>query len=264
LELMKKRLDEHLADVGVFDSRASAKAAVMEGRVSVDGRSDVKPGYQVTGGEEITVSRPGHGYVSRGGVKLSHALEVFDLDVSGKVVLDVGSSTGGFTDCLLRNGASHVIALDVGKGQLHWRLREDSRVTPIEGYNARYLRPGDLPVAPELAVVDVSFISLTRVIGPVFGALPGDGEVVALVKPQFEAGREFVRKGGVIKDCEVHLQVLKRLADWFAEKGMALLGVTTSPIKGPRGNIEFFVRIGAAGRSIDTGELEREVSRAHG
>ncbi len=261
---MKKRLDQHLTDEGYFDSRARARAAVMEGKVEVDGRRDVKPGTQVSGGEEIRVSGEEEQFVSRGGSKLAGALEDFGMDPRGLVALDVGSSTGGFTDCLLRAGASRVMALDVGKGQLHWKLRGDERVTVMEGRNARKLQPGDLPEKPDLAVVDVSFISLTMVLGPVMRALRDGGEVVALVKPQFEAGRASVGKGGVVRDPEVHLQVLRELADWIEGQGMVLLDVAASGLRGPKGNIEFFFRIGSSGSSINASELEREVVRAHG
>ncbi len=261
---MKKRLDQHLVDQGVFESRARAKAAVMEGKVTVDGSAAVKPGTQVEGDEAIVFEGGTEEFVSRGGIKLAHALDAFSIDVSGLVVLDAGSSTGGFTDCLLRGGAERVIALDVGKGQLHWKLRNDPRVSAIEGYNVRNLVPGDLPVKPALAVVDVSFISLTKVLGPIFRALTEGGEVVALVKPQFEAGRQYVEKGGVVKAPETHLQVLREVMFWITEQGLALLGVSASPIRGPKGNIEFFIWVAREGESIPGTELEQEVSRAHG
>jgi 23S rRNA (cytidine1920-2'-O)/16S rRNA (cytidine1409-2'-O)-methyltransferase len=260
---MKQRLDQYLADGGFFESRARAKAAVLEGLISVDGNSNVKPGTQVSGRENITVSDIKEPYVSRGGAKLYHALERFDLDVVGKVVLDVGSSTGGFTDCLLASGASHVVAIDVGKGQLHWKLRQDPRVTVIEGYNARNLKPEDLPRQPSMAVVDVSFISLRKILEPVFGALPADGAVVALVKPQFEAGRDLVEKGGVVKDPEVHLRILRDLLGWLEGKGFSVAEVTASSLRGPKGNIEFFIHITRGGRVIGVEELEQEVRRAH-
>jgi 23S rRNA (cytidine1920-2'-O)/16S rRNA (cytidine1409-2'-O)-methyltransferase len=261
---MKKRLDQYLADGGFFESRARARAAVMEGLVEVDGKRDVKPGTQVSGEESIHVIGGEDPFVSRGGLKLAGALEAFGLDPRGLVVLDVGASTGGFTDCLLRAGAARVMALDVGKGQLHWKLRGDDRVTVLEGRNARELRPQDLPERADLAVIDVSFISLTMVLGPVMRALREGGEALALVKPQFEAGRASVGKGGVVRDPAVHLQVLERLAGWMAGEGMVPLDVAASDLKGPKGNIEFFFRVGRSGKSIDRSELEREVRRAHG
>ncbi len=261
---MKKRLDQYLAEEGLFESRARAKAAVMEGIVSVDGSTDVKPGTQVSGEETIVVSSDDDEYVSRGGLKLAHALTAFGIDVTGLVVLDVGSSTGGFTDCLLRRGAARAIALDVGRGQLHWRLREDPRVTVIEGFNARNLTPEDLPEQPDLSVIDVAFISLTKVLGPVFDTLSDGGEVLALVKPQFEAGRAMVEKGGVVKDPAVHLQVLKDVVSWLSERGLVARDVCASPVRGPRGNIEFFARVAAEGRSVSVAEIEQEVIKAHG
>jgi 23S rRNA (cytidine1920-2'-O)/16S rRNA (cytidine1409-2'-O)-methyltransferase len=261
---MKQRLDQYLADKGIFESRARAKAAVLEGLISVDGNFNVKPGTQVSGCEQIVVSGNEERYVSRGGTKLAQALEDFDLDVTGTVVLDVGSSTGGFTDCLLARGASRVIALDVGKGQLHWKLRQDPRVTVIERYNAKNLHPGDLPEQPSMAVVDVSFISLRKILEPIFGALVADGAVVALVKPQFEAGRKLVEKGGVVRDPEVHLGVLQDLVSWLRQKGLSATEVSTSALRGPKGNIEFFLHIVRGGSGVGDEELDREVRRAHG
>ena len=260
---MKQRLDQYLADRGFFESRARAKAAVLEGLVTVDGNSNVKPGTQVSGGEEIAVSDSEESYVSRGGIKLARALHEFALDVAGQVVLDVGSSTGGFTDCLLASGASHVIAIDVGKGQLHWKLRQDSRVTVIEGYNARKLQLEDLPRQPSIAFVDVSFISLRKVIEPVFGTVAEGGAVIALVKPQFEAGRDLVEKGGVIRNPKVHLRVLQELQEWLEEGGFSVAEVSVSPLRGPKGNMEFFMHIIRGGGGIGVEELEQEVRRAH-
>lgn len=261
---MKRRLDQYLADSGFFESRARAKAAVMEGLISVDGNSNVKPGTQISGSENITISDSERPYVSRGGIKLARALEDFNLDVAGRVVLDVGASTGGFTDCLLAGGASRVIAIDVGRGQLHWKLREDPRVTVIEGFNARNLLPEDLPEQPSIAVVDVSFISLKKVIKPVLGTVEVSGAVVALVKPQFEAGRDLVEKGGVVRNPETHLMVLEDLVRWLREKGLMVKKVCASPLRGPKGNIEFFFHIAHTGTGVSTEELKQEVRRAHG
>lgn len=240
---MKKRLDEHLASSGLFESRSAAKAAVMEGRVAVDGSTGVKPGTQVSGSETIEVAQPASRFVSRGGEKLEGALADMGIEVTGLDVLDVGASTGGFTDCLLSRGAARVAAVDVGKGQLHWRLRKDPRVTAIEGLNARDLAAGDLPFRPGLAVLDVSFISLRKVIEPVWDVLEPPGLVIALVKPQFEAGRGRAPKG-VVRDPSVHLEVLEGLAGWLEEHGLAVTDVAPSRLKGPKGNVEFFVRIG--------------------
>ena len=262
---MRKRLDAHLHREGYFESRELAKAAVMEGIVSVDGRPAMKAGMQVSGDEIFRVERRGCGYVSRGGVKLEYALGQFGLDVGGMAVLDVGSSTGGFTDCLLERGASAVIALDVGRGQLHWKLRNDPRVTVMERFNARNLEPGDLACEPELATIDVSFISLTKVLEPVFGALAEGGTAVALVKPQFEAGRGMVGRGGVVRDPGTHANVMESLAVWMAEREMLIRGAVASPLKGPKGNIEFFVLVSRGiGPVISPDGLRSVVARAHG
>jgi 23S rRNA (cytidine1920-2'-O)/16S rRNA (cytidine1409-2'-O)-methyltransferase len=262
---MKSRLDSYLFENGLFESRALARAAIMEGLVSVDGTHAVKPGTQVSGSEAISVDPMASAYVSRGGLKLEGALEELGIDVRGMDVLDVGASTGGFTDCLLSAGAARVAALDVGKGQLHWRLRNDARVTVIEGCNARYLVPGDLPFSADLSTIDVSFISLEKVLGPVAAALDSHAQIVALVKPQFEAGREQVGRGGVVRDPSVHAGVLRSLAAWLAPEGLSLVGLAASRLRGPKGNIEFFIRIARGGSSTVSGEdIDREVAAAHG
>ncbi len=257
---MKRRLDQFLADEGFFESRARARAAVMEGLVSVDGRDDVKPGTQVSGSESIDVREPASRYVSRGGLKLEGALEDFDFDVGGLDVLDVGASTGGFTDCLLAMGAARVIALDVGKGQLHWKLRRDTRVTVLEGRNARELSSEDLPYQPGLATIDVSFISLEKVIEPVIACLKTGAEVLALVKPQFEAGLGMAPKG-VVRDPATHLEVLLGLKRWLEEKDLVMEAVTPSRIRGPKGNVEFFVKV-SRGRAATEEDLAGAVEKA--
>ena len=261
--MMRIRLDTYLYEHGFFESRVKASAAVLEGLVLVDGLSTVKPGTQVTGKEEIQVLEPPKAFVSRGGIKLDCCLDVFKVDVSGRVAIDVGSSTGGFTECLLKRGAAKVIALDAGKGQLHLKLRQDNRVIVLEGFNARYLKPEDLPLMPSLATVDVSFISLRKVIEPVMHVLT-DKEMVALVKPQFEAGRRFVSKGGVVRDQDVHTEVLNGLLSWLEEHDLGLCGAAASPIKGPKGNIEYFFHIKQSiWSSFDTGDIAAEVRRAN-
>lgn len=261
---MKKRLDIYLFENRYTESRSLARAAVMEGRVSVDGKTSVKPGTQVSGEEDIRIEHGEGRYVSRGGVKLEHALDRFHIDVGGLVVLDVGSSTGGFTECVLRRGASTVIALDVGRDQLHWRLRNDPRVKSMERYNARYLKSTDLPAKPAMATVDVSFISLKKVIEPVWGVIPDDGVMVVLLKPQFEAPRRLVGKGGVVKDPLVHQRLLGELGDWLDERDLVMKDVAASPLSGPKGNLEFFVHVsgGTAGR-VGAEDVRREVERAH-
>jgi 23S rRNA (cytidine1920-2'-O)/16S rRNA (cytidine1409-2'-O)-methyltransferase len=259
---VKKRLDQYLQEAGYFESRSRAQAAVMEGTVSVDGRTDVKPGTQVTGAEDIKVTEGASRYVSRGGFKLAGALAEYGVDVRGMTVIDVGSSTGGFTDCLLQAGASGIIAVDVGKGQLHARLRGDERVTVLEGVNARELDAVELPMRPDLAVIDVSFISLEKVLEPVSRALAAGGSMLALVKPQFEAGVGKAPKG-VVRDPAVHLEVLGGLAVWLKEKGFALRGVTASCLKGPKGNVEFFMLIDrGSGEGVGAGEIAGAVRRA--
>jgi len=222
----------------------------------------VKPGTQVRGTEVVEVREPASRFVSRGGVKLEGALDELGIDVSGVDAVDVGASTGGFTDCLLQRGASRVIALDVGKGQLHWKLRNDSRVSVIEGLNARDLSAADLPFEPGIATVDVSFISLRKVIEPIADAMGGRAPILALVKPQFEAGIGKAPKG-VVRDPVTHLEVLKGISGWLDESGFALTGVVPSGIRGPKGNSEFFIRIEREGRSVSARELESAVRRAH-
>lgn len=259
---MKKRLDQYLADEGYFESRARARAAVMEGEVSVNGSNAVKPGTQVKGTELFAIDEKRDLFVSRGGLKLQGALEDFGLDVSGQAALDVGASTGGFTDCLLQRGARSVIAVDVGKGQLHWKLRQDDRVTVMEGFNARSLTPDDLSLEPDIAVVDVSFISLRKIIGPVIETLARDGAMIALVKPQFEAGVGKAPKG-VVRDDAVLRDVLTSLRDWLAGHDMTVSGVSPSRIRGPKGNAEFFFLIRRGkGPSVSDEDLRDAVGRA--
>ena len=236
------RLDQLLCERGLVETRSRAQALVRAGRVRVDGRLVTKAGTPIAADAELEVAR-GPAYVSRGGDKLATALEAFAIDVSGLVCLDVGASTGGFTDCLLQRGAAHVTALDVGRGQLHERLRTDDRVTLLEGVNARLLAPGDLPGAPAtLAVVDVSFISLSLVLPPLVGALAHPYRVLPLVKPQFEAGRSEVRRG-VVRDPAIHTAVLERVAEVAREAGGVVLGACESGHPGPAGNREFFLHI---------------------
>jgi 23S rRNA (cytidine1920-2'-O)/16S rRNA (cytidine1409-2'-O)-methyltransferase len=256
---MSKRLDQYLADEGYFESRARAKAAVMAGIVEVDGSRRVKPGTMVSGRERIDVDRQDE-YVSRGGIKLEHALNAFGLDIRGVEALDVGSSTGGFTECMLRRGAGMVTALDVGRGQLHWKLRNDPTVVVREGVNARYILPGDIEGEPAFAAVDVSFISLRKVLEPVFSVLSADAVVIALVKPQFEAGRALVPRGGVVRDPGVRRDVLLGLRGWLTEKGLVMKGVCASPIKGAKGNVEYLVLVTRDGEPVGQEVIEGEVA----
>jgi 23S rRNA (cytidine1920-2'-O)/16S rRNA (cytidine1409-2'-O)-methyltransferase len=232
---MRKRLDVLLVERGLADSRSQAQALVMAGRVA--GFS--KAGEQVDEEAELEVTRPPR-FVSRGGEKLDHALDVLGVDPAGRTALDVGSSTGGFTDVLLQRGAARVIALDVGRGQLHERLREDPRVIPMESTNARYVT--ELPYPPELVTADVSFISLRQALPPVLSLADRGWEAVVLVKPQFEAGRGEV-KGGVVRSSEVHRRVLREVAEAALDWDAATVGVTDSGLPGPKGNREFFLHL---------------------
>jgi 23S rRNA (cytidine1920-2'-O)/16S rRNA (cytidine1409-2'-O)-methyltransferase len=236
------RLDQLLCERGLAETRSRAQALVMAGRVRVDGRLVTKAGTSIPGVAVLEVER-GPQFVSRGGDKLATALEAFGVDVAGLECIDVGASTGGFTDCLLQRGAAHVLALDVGRGQMHQRLLADDRVTLLEGVNARLLAPGDLPGPPaSLAVVDVSFISLALVLPPVVGTLARPYRLLPLVKPQFEAGRDDARRG-VVRDAGVHLAVLERIAGVAAEAGGVVLGACESGHPGPAGNREFFLHV---------------------
>jgi 23S rRNA (cytidine1920-2'-O)/16S rRNA (cytidine1409-2'-O)-methyltransferase len=232
---MKKRLDVLLVERGLAESRAQAQALVMAGRVP----GFDKAGQQVDEAAELELTSPPR-FVSRGGEKLDHALDVFGVEVEGREAIDVGASTGGFTDVLLQRGAGRVIALDVGRDQLHERLRDDPRVIVMEGVNARHLT--ELPFAPELVVADVSFISLRQVLPPVLRLAAADWEAVVLVKPQFEAGRENV-KGGVVRDPAVHARVLREVAAAGLEWGAETVGAADSGLPGPKGNREFFLHL---------------------
>jgi 23S rRNA (cytidine1920-2'-O)/16S rRNA (cytidine1409-2'-O)-methyltransferase len=242
----RTRLDSLLVERGLVESREKARALILAGRVRVAGHPAAKAGTLVPADAGLDLAAPEHPWVSRGGLKLAHAFDVFDLDVSGRLALDIGASTGGFTDVLLARGARHVIAIDVGHGQLHWRLRTDPRVTLLEGLNARTLMPEALPGLGEgagVATVDVSFISL-RIIFPVLPALllPG-ADVVALVKPQFEAGRDLVGPGGIVRDPAVHARVVDEVTSAGAAAGLRRRGLTPSPITGAEGNQEFLLHL---------------------
>ena len=237
---LKKRADVLLVERGLAETREKAQALIMEGVVYTRGGKVMKSGQptEIDADLEVKGRLP---YVGRGGVKLAQALDHFGLDVSGLVVLDVGASTGGFTDCLLQRGARQVIALDVGHGQLDYRLRQDPRVVVIEGVNARY--PFETPSVSDLATIDVAFISVTKVISTVVEHLKQGGLLVVMVKPQFEAQRKEVGKGGVIKDPLVHASVLARVIRWVVESGFRLRGMVPSPILGDAGNREFFILV---------------------
>jgi 23S rRNA (cytidine1920-2'-O)/16S rRNA (cytidine1409-2'-O)-methyltransferase len=229
----------------------------LAGKVKVDGEVVDKPGRRCAEDCRAEVAEPESPFAGRGGIKLAHALTAFDVRPAGKTALDVGASTGGFTDCLLQAGAVRVFAVDVGYGQLDWKLRTDSRVTILERTNARTLTLADIDVAVDLAVIDVSFISLTLVIPPVLKLLKPDGEIVALVKPQFEVGKKEVENKGIIKNPEKHLSVLRKLTDFVRGVGWVVRAVTASPITGQKGNREFFIHCVAEerGKSVDEAML---------
>jgi 23S rRNA (cytidine1920-2'-O)/16S rRNA (cytidine1409-2'-O)-methyltransferase len=239
---LKVRLDQLVTDRGLTPSRERARALILAGQVTVDGEPVTKAGTPVSESALIGLVAPDHPYVGRGGLKLAHALDTFHIEVSGREALDVGASTGGFTDVLLQRGATRVVALDVGHGQLDWTLRNDPRVVVIERFNARTLTLADLPGPVDFVAVDVSFISLRQIL-PVIPPLLRDGaDVVALVKPQFEAGRAEVRKG-VIRDQAVHRRVLEEIAAAAAGVGLTPVGSTSSPITGQKGNVEFLLHL---------------------
>ena len=236
---MKKRLDILVTERGLAESREKAKALIMAGQIYVDNQKADKPGD--TFPEECRIESRGKGlpYVSRGGLKLEKAMKTFPLTLTGKVCADIGASTGGFTDCMLQNGAQKVYAVDVGYGQLDWKLRGDPRVVCMERTNARYLTHEQIPQELDFASVDVSFISLGLILPALDGLLSPEGEAVCLVKPQFEAGREKVGKKGVVRDPAVHLEVLETFLHHAKENHFTVLGITYSPIRGPEGNIEY-------------------------
>lgn len=245
----KERLDVLLVDLGLAESRTKAQALVRAGEVTVDGQLHDKPGMSVRGDATVIVREP-MPYVSRGGFKLAAALDEFRIDPNGQVCMDVGSSTGGFTDALLQRGASLVYAIDVGRGQLAWSLRGDPRVVSMERTDMRSV--DDLPDAIDLAVIDVAFISLRRVLPAVARLLRDEGLAVALVKPQFEAGRDQVGRGGVVRDPEIHRAVLEDLMGWAVQNQWRVAGAIASPITGPSGNREFLVLLAAPGAAVST------------
>ena len=243
----KERLDMFLVKKGLFESRSKAQAAIMAGEVLVDEQKIDKPGTPVKETAVIRLLGNKLPYVSRGGLKLAKALEVFPISLEGKVVADLGASTGGFTDCALQHGAAKVYAIDVGYGQLAWKLRQDPRVINMERTNVRFLEENSLPEKIRLATIDVAFISLDKVLPSTFKILAPEGEVVALIKPQFEAGRENVGKKGVVKDREIHLAVIKKVLDLAVSLGFVVKGLDYSPIKGPEGNIEYLLYLAKQG-----------------
>ena len=259
----RERLDQILVERGLTDSRSRAQALILAGRVRSGDSALVKPGVRYPSDIELTVAE-GRRFVSRGGFKLHAAVQRFAIDPTDRNCLDVGASTGGFTQVLLEAGARHVIALDVGRGQLDWSLRTDDRVTPLEGVNARYLDQAELPHAPSLAVIDVAFISLVLVLPPVVGAFADCDtfDLVALVKPQFEVGRERVGRGGIVRDSQDHREVVRRIIVFCREQGWGVAGVIASPISGAEGNREFLVHVVPHSRGLSMEKLDRETEAA--
>lgn len=244
---MKERLDILLVKRNLAESREKAKAIIMSGNVFVEGQREDKAGS--TFSDEVQIEIKGHTlpYVSRGGLKLEKAIANFDVDVHGKVCTDVGSSTGGFTDCMLQNGAVKVFAIDVGRGQLAWKLRQDERVVCMEKTNIRYVTPEDLGEPVDFSSIDVSFISLTKVLEPIRNYLTEHGQIVALIKPQFEAGREKVGKKGVVREASTHMEVIEKVRDYALSIGFRVRNLEFSPIKGPEGNIEYLIHLEKCG-----------------
>ena len=239
--MAKERLDVLLVERNLAESRERAKITIMEGLVLVNGQKVDKAGTMVKPDAEIRILGNTLPYVSRGGLKLEKALKTFPITLEGKVMADIGASTGGFTDCSLQNGASKVYAIDVGYGQLAWKLRQDARVINMERTNVRYVTKEDVGELIDFASIDVAFISLTKVLGPVKELLKPEGELVALIKPQFEAGRENVGKKGVVKDPKIHEKVIEEVISFAKEIGFVICGLTYSPVKGPEGNIEYLM-----------------------
>ena len=241
---MKERLDVLLVKKGLAPSREKAKAVIMAGSVYVDGQKEDKAG-SVFDEESAQIEVRGHAlpYVSRGGLKLEKALKVFPITLTDKICMDIGASTGGFTDCMLQNGAAKVYSVDVGYGHLDWKLRQDDRVVCMEKTNFRYMTPEDIPDVLDFASVDVSFISLDKILTPAYALLKEQGEMVALIKPQFEAGREKVGKKGVVRDPKVHEEVISRIVRHADEVSFEVLDLSYSPIRGPEGNIEYLIHL---------------------
>ena len=238
---MKKRLDILLVEKGLAPSREKAKAIIMSGIVYVDNVKEDKAGSSFEEDANIEVRGKTLKYVSRGGLKLEKAMETFGVDVEDKVCMDIGASTGGFTDCMLQNGAKKVYSVDVGRGQLAWKLVTDDRVVVMDKTNIRYITPEDVVDKIEFASADVSFISLTKILEPVKEILTDDARMVCLIKPQFEAGREKVGKKGVVRDKSVHVEVIQMIVDYVRSIGFGIIGLDYSPVKGPEGNIEYLI-----------------------
>ena len=260
---MKKRLDILLVEKGLAPSREKAKAIIMSGIVYVDNVKEDKAGSSFEEDANIEVRGKTLKYVSRGGLKLEKAIETFGVDVEDKICMDIGASTGGFTDCMLQNGAKKVYSVDVGRGQLAWKLVTDDRVVVMDKTNIRYISPGDVEDKIEFASADVSFISLTKILEPVKAILTDDAKMVCLIKPQFEAGREKVGKKGVVRDKSVHIEVIQMIASYVRSIGFGILDLDYSPVKGPEGNIEYLIYLQNNLEQDLEKEIEEVVNSSH-
>lgn len=263
---MKERLDVLLVNRGLAPSREKAKTMIMEGNVFVNNNREDKAGSTFPDDCNIEIHGKTLQYVSRGGLKLEKAMKHFGIDLQGKICMDIGASTGGFTDCMLQNNASKVYAVDVGYGQFAWKLRQDERVVCMEKTNIRYVTPDDIADKLDFASVDVSFISLTKVLGPARELLNDNGQMVCLIKPQFEAGKDKVGKKGVVRDRKVHLEVCEKIIDFALSNGFSVLNLEYSPIKGPEGNIEYLVYLEKTNnpQKEESVDVDAVVSAAHG
>lgn len=261
----KVRLDVLLHESGLCESRERAKALIMAGQVYIDNVKYDKAGEQVLKTVKPEIRGETLKYVSRGGLKLEKAMKEFPIDLKGAVAMDIGASTGGFTDCMLQNGAAKVFAVDVGYGQFAWKLRSDSRVVNMERTNIRYVKPEDIGEELDFASIDVSFISLSLVLPVAYSLLKDGGEVVALIKPQFEAGKGQVGKKGVVRDANIHSEVITKVVNISRELGFGVQGLSFSPVKGPEGNIEYLIYLKKNGADSEIGEelIEETVARSH-
>ena len=263
---MKTRLDLRLVQLGLVTGRDKAKAVIMAGTVYVNGQKADKAGFEVSEEDKIELRGETLRYVSRGGLKLEKAMESFPITIDGTVCMDIGASTGGFTDCMLQNGAKKVYAIDVGYGQLAWKLRTDDRVINLERTNFRHVTNEQVPDPVDFASVDVSFISLTLILPPALPLLAEGGQMVCLIKPQFEAGKGLVGKKGVVKDPQIHKDVIVKVIDFAHQNGFSVLGLTYSPAKGPEGNIEYLVHLQKSGKpvcNVDREMIDSVVDGSH-
>lgn len=262
----KLRLDSAVFELGISESREKAKALIMAGQIYVNGMKAIKPGMTVNSSDKIELRGNTLPYVSRGGLKLEKAMEVFPITLKDKVCMDIGASTGGFTDCMLQNGAVKVYSIDVGYGQLAWKLRSDSRVVNLERTNFRYVTSEQIPESIDFASIDVSFISLKLIFPALMPLLQTDGECVCLVKPQFEAGKDKVGKKGVVRERATHIEVIENVIGYASDNGFSVLNLDFSPVKGPEGNIEYLLYIKKTDEKtcvVDSEMIERVVEASH-